>query len=293
MTSLFDAAPFYKWNQDIDFIDGAKISIAQAGSGDPVVLLHSSAASGVQWYDLSRLLLDRHRVIVPDQFGCGRSDPWPGIEPFSLAAEAVAVERIIDQLGAPVHLVGHSYGGGVALLVACGRMKELASLTLIEPSAFHLLDRDESDDKAHFFEISEISNAIREAVQSGDLQGGMARFVDYWTGAGAWARLSGEARAKLIGRMAKLPLDFGALFAEKTERADIARIDVPTLIIRGEASPGPSRRIVEILAETLPHCRVETIAGAGHMAPITHAKSVNAVIEKHLDLTSAVRDLAA
>lgn len=249
----------------------------------PVVALHCSAASGRQWARLGETLGNGFLAVAPDQWNCGERGPWPGHEPFTLASEAVAVHEIIDRLGTPVHLVGHSYGGGLALHVARHRPDDLASLTLIEPSAFHLLRRGGAGDAALLQEVAGIAVDIDEALASGDHWGGMARFVDYWMGAGCWARMSDETRARLCPRLAKVALDFRALFGEETALADFARLDIPTVIVRGALSPAPSCRIVEMLARTIAGAHVEVIAGAGHMSPHSHPGPVNRIIAAHLE----------
>ena len=69
---------------------------------------------------------------------------------------------------------------------------------------------------------------------------------------------------------------------EATPRAAYERIAVPTLVLRGARSPRPTRRIAELLAESLPASRLQTIDGAGHMLPLTHKEAVNAAVAAHL-----------
>jgi pimeloyl-ACP methyl ester carboxylesterase len=248
----------------------------------PVVLLHCSTASGRQWARLGETLGRRFPIAAPDQWSCGKRGPWPGHEPFTLASEAIAVHEIIDRLGTPVHLVGHSYGGALALHVARHRPETLASLSMIEPSAFHLLRRSGANDAALFQEIAGVAAGINQALVSGDYWGGMARFTDYWNGTGTWDRMSDEMRAKLAPRLAKVALDFRALFDEETALADFARLDIPTVIIRGSLSPAPSCRIVEMLARAFADAHVEVISDAGHLSPFTHPDPVNRIIAAHL-----------
>ena len=56
----------------------------------------------------------------------------------------------------------------------------------------------------------------------------------------------------------------------------------PVLIIRGEHAPAPTRLIAEKLPSLLPDARLEVIAGAGHMGPLTHAAEVSALIVRHV-----------
>ena len=267
-------------------VDGTHVAYSDSGTGEPVLLIHCSSASGTEWRSLTEFLGKGFRTIAPDQLGCGKSEPWVGSAAFRLADEAEPILALLDAIAEPVHLVGHSYGGGVALRVARARPEAIRSLTLVEPSIFHVLRRSGPDEQVLFRQIARVAATVREAVVTGDYWGGMGRFVDYWSGEGAWERLPHEARIKLSQRLTKVVLDFRALFEEPARVEDYAAVDVPTLILCGEHSPGPSQRIVEMLAEVMPRARIERIAGAGHMSPLTHPEPVNAAIGGHLSVNA-------
>jgi pimeloyl-ACP methyl ester carboxylesterase len=267
-------------------MNGAQVAYSDAGTGEPILLIHCSSASGNEWRSLCETLGQRFRPIAPDQWGCGRSDPWMGRGSFNLAEEAAPILRIIDSIGIPVHLVGHSYGGAVALRVARERPQMIRSLTLVEPSSFHVLRNGGAVEQALFCEIADVAEAVKEAVTTGDYWGGMARFVDYWSGEGAWSTMSHEARLKMSQRLAKVVLDFRALFDESATLEDYGTLAHRTLFLCGEHSPGPSRRIVEMLAAVMPRARIERIPGAGHMSPVTHPDAVNTAIREHVCQTT-------
>jgi pimeloyl-ACP methyl ester carboxylesterase len=258
------------------------IACSDSGTGEPVLLLHCTLSSSAEWESLSDTLDEDFRVIAPDQWGCGKSDPWTGQGEFNLAQEAAPILDIIDRVGAAVHLIGHSYGGGVALWVARQHPDLIRSLTLIEPSAFHFLRDGALDNRTLFREIFSVADMVREAILSGDYCGGMGRFVDYWNGEGAWNAMSQKARMKFCKNLSKVVLDFHALFEEPARLKDYAALSIPTLLLCGDRSPAPSCRIVEMLASTMPHARVVQIQGAAHMSPFTHSDAVNAAIGAHL-----------
>ena len=66
-------------------------------------------------------------------------------------------------------------------------------------------------------------------------------------------------------------------------RPRLPELTLPTLIIRGEHAPAPTRLIAEMLPALLPAARLEVATGAGHMGPITHAAQVSALIVRHID----------
>jgi pimeloyl-ACP methyl ester carboxylesterase len=246
----------------------------------PVVLLHSSASSSAQWRPLLERLSPPCRVIAPDLCGYGASAHWPGERRFDLAQEAQAIYSFLDTLGEPVHLVGHSYGGAVALHIARRRGELLRSLTVYEPVAFHLL---RGQDAQALAEISEIAAAVAASLACGDYAGGCARFVDYWSGPGSWAGMPQAKRDAMVPRLAKVALDFHATLSEPAGIEDFGALGLPTLVLQGGRSPLPTRRICELLAGVVPECRLRTVDAAGHMGPLTHRDVINDLIVAHLN----------
>jgi pimeloyl-ACP methyl ester carboxylesterase len=110
----------------------------------------------------------------------------------------------------------------------------------------------------------------------------MARFIDYWNGAGAWLRMRPEVQSALALQIGRVALDFATVMTDPTRLEALRAIAAPTLILRGGASPRPTRRIAALLAQVLPDARLHTIEGAGHMLPLSHHEPVNAAIVGHL-----------
>jgi pimeloyl-ACP methyl ester carboxylesterase len=276
-------------------VNGARVAYAAAGSGETVLLLHSSAGSSAQWRSLTDILQARWRVLAPDLFGYGQTDQQPPPVSSGLAAEAALVDAVLAESDEPVHLVGHSYGGAVALRFAAERPERLRSLTLIEPVAFHLLCGAPEGTAEHglFHEVAALAADVTESATEGDGRRGMARFVDYWNGAGAWMRLRPEAQAALARQAPRVALDFRAAMTDPTRLRALRAIAVPTLVLRGSTSPRPTRRIAALVTQVFPKARLQTIEGAGHMLPLTHPAAVNAAITEHLSRNTATRQRPA
>jgi pimeloyl-ACP methyl ester carboxylesterase len=263
-------------------LPGRSIEFADRGRGEPVILLHCSGGSGAQWRALAEALAPEMRTLAPDLHGYGRSGGWPG-EPrdFRLADEAAAVLALLARLDEPAHLVGHSYGGAVALHVAHRRPQAVRSLAVIEPVALHLLAQDPAD-AATLHEIRAVADDVRAALAAGALEAGYARFVDYWSGPGAWNALPASKRDALAALLPKVALDFQAVFGDPAGLADFRALELPALVLQGGDTRAPVRRICERLAATLPDVRRKVIAGAGHMLPLTHRAEVEALLLAHL-----------
>jgi len=224
---------------------------------EPVVLLHSHGLSGSQWRKLAAELEARgRRVLAPDLTGQGTSEPWPEPEPFSFRID---VERVAE-LARGADVVGHSYGGLVALHVA--RAVPVRSLSLYDPVAFGVLAPDERR------ELDALD------LRWDDPERWLRTFVEFWSGRGAWDALREEARAEFRRVAWVIREGVRTLVDDRTTFADL---EVPTLLITGEHSPPPERRVVERLRG-----KHVVLPGVGHLGPVTHARDVNPLILAHL-----------
>lgn len=124
-----------------EFLDvgGARLYYYAAGSrtaGPPVVLLHGFPTSSHLWTGVASALSERHRVIVIDMLGFGRSDR-PGSHPVTMRAHAERVIALLDMLRVErVSVVGHDVGGGVAQILAVRWPTRVSHLTLVNAAAF-------------------------------------------------------------------------------------------------------------------------------------------------------------
>ncbi len=266
---------FHIGNVPVDFVE--------QGSGDPVLLLHSSGSSRAQWRALIDRLSGDFRVLAPDLYGYGATGAWPERAPFTLEDEAQIVLALLERCGEPAHLVGHSYGGAVALNVARARGELVRSLAVIEPVAFHLLREGDHEDEAALAEVADIAGTVERSLDRGDYDHGFGRFVDYWSGAGAWTAIAPAKRSAIAAHLPKVALDFRATIRHGARSRDFRRLSMPSLVIQGGCSPRPTRRICARLAENLPDVRVATVPNGGHMCPITHREETNDLLAAFLE----------
>jgi pimeloyl-ACP methyl ester carboxylesterase len=112
-------------------------------------------------------------------------------------------------------------------------------------------------------------------------------FVDYWSGEGAWDALGEGGQASFRASAAAVAGNASALAADRTPVAAYRSISAPLLILRGDTSPLAARRASALVAQGVPDVRLQTIAGAGHMGPLTHSDVVNDAIASHIETAAA------
>jgi len=236
------------------------------------IALHCSGSSGRQWSALRMSL--RLQVFTPDLMGCGAMPHLAGDRPFRLADEARSIVALIDELEAPVHLIGHSYGGAVALRIAVERPNRIASLTLYEPTAFYVLKVCGDAGDAALKEIRDLVEEIDEQIAAGSYRRAACRFVDYWNGPRTFDSLSQDAQKKVIRYVPKVCREFRVLIGERTPLLAYRKLRIPLLIMCGEHAPTSTQLIARKLATIMNPGSLRIIAGAGHMGPITHSDVV-------------------
>ncbi|MBW3565130.1 MAG: alpha/beta hydrolase [Acidobacteria bacterium] len=280
--------------------NGTRLEYHELGRGEPVVLVHGSATDYRTW-DLQReAFAEHHRVIDYSRRFHWPNQPIEEGRDYSMAEQVSDLEALLRSLdAAPAHLVGHSYGAFLCLLVAMNKPSLIRTLALAEPPAITLfVSADPKPLEILRLLVTRPRTAIaiirfgltgilpaKNAFRKGDLEGGVRAFGDATFGRGGYDRLSdaqkaqvrdnlGNAKAELLGS-GFLPLDPEAL----------RTVAKPTLLITGENSVALFHRVTDRLEELLPRTERIEVSEASHAMNEDNAADYNAAvlsfIEKH------------
>jgi pimeloyl-ACP methyl ester carboxylesterase len=259
----------------------ARTSIRVEGAGPTVICLHASASSSKQWQPLSERLRPGYRVLAPDLYGYGTSFACDTGRPCSLDDEAALIEPLLDGTPQGVYLVGHSYGAAVALKLALTHRERIRGLVLYEPTLFGLLFAEKPAHRAAM-EIGAARLTIRRYLRAGKPFPAAQRFVDYWSGEGAWRSLPPSQQEAIAQRMPTVLANLDTLLADATPLSEYARIEAPVLYLTGVRTRASAQCVAQILTRALPSAEWRQLPGAGHMGPLSHAEEVNYLIQGFL-----------
>jgi pimeloyl-ACP methyl ester carboxylesterase len=201
---------------------------------------------------------------------------------------------LLEEAGG-AHVIGHSYGAAVALKLTTMYPKLVRSLVAYEPVLFRWLFDDIGHQQLGQGVVT-VADSMRDRLANGQEHSAAQRFIDFWSGGGAWDSLPTGKQASIAARMPAVRHHFDALFHEPLQRAQVALLKMPMMFVSGARTVAVTRRIAELLRLTLSHARHEVLQAMGHMGPITHATEFNRrVVEflhAHALSTSAREPLA-
>jgi non-heme chloroperoxidase len=254
------------------------------GSGSPVVLIHGYPLSGRAWdKQLPPLLAAGHRVITYDRRGAGASSkPSGGYDWDTFAADLAA---LIDQLGlAGVTLVGHSMGTGeVTRYLGTYGSAKVDRAVLIGPIPPYMSQAPDNPDgiPANLFD------GFRQSVAA-DTPAWMKGFLDSFYNIDQFGgnRVSDEAYQASFN--VAVSMSALAAYAEVATwqadfRADLPKIDVPVLVIQGDADRIlPWEKTGKRLPGLVSGLELVVIQGGPHAIPWTHTDEVNAALLRFL-----------
>ena len=208
-----------------------RIEYDEQGSGPTLVLVPGSCSTGTAWRPVIKALDGKFplRHDQPARLWRRRLSAGTETDP-SVLREAEMLETVIGKAGGSVHLVGHSFGGAVALIVAMRKRVPIASLTVLEAPIPSLLGI--SGEEAHYRAFRDMTDAYFAGL-SRWRPGGDPTMIDFYGGDGTWASWPERVRAYAVETTPVNMLDWGCAYDHPLSPEMLAAIDVPVAVAVG------------------------------------------------------------
>ncbi|MDB5414076.1 MAG: uncharacterized protein JWR10_2411 [Rubritepida sp.] len=241
-------------------VDGYPIAYAQAGSGDPLLLVHGTLGDQRSFAPQMEAFGAGYHVMALSMRHC-----WPGTweegGDFTIDRHVADVAGFITALGAgPVRLLGHSRGGHIAFRVAERHPELVRALVLAEPGGE--LDESLGGAPASGRQAGGFSAGATK-IAAGDVEGGLTLVAEQTGGPGAWSKRPEQRKAvsrdnarTLIGQAHENRAPYSRAAAEA--------VRTPTLLLGGDRSQPQFATVLDALERTMPDVRRETITMATH-----------------------------
>src|SRR5471032_984178 len=153
------------------------IDYHETGDGPTVVLVPGSCSTGAAWRPVISELGTSYRCVTISLLGYGRTTERRESGDADISREAEILEAVIRRAAAPVHLVGHSFGGAVALTVALRKRVPVRSLVVIEAPVPELLRH--AGEHWHYRTFREMTDAYFDAFRAGKATA-IERMIDFY-----------------------------------------------------------------------------------------------------------------
>jgi pimeloyl-ACP methyl ester carboxylesterase len=236
--------------------DGTRIACWRSGEGPPLVLVHGTAADHARWMPVLPAFEERFAVCAVDRRGRGGSGDAEG---YAIEREFEDAAAVVDSLGEPVNLLGHSYGGLVALEAALltGNVRKLV---LYDPGI---------EVAGEEIYAPEVIGRLEALLEAGDRDGVVAttmrevaglppETVEHMRSQPVW-----QAR---VAAAHTIPRELRAVKAYGFDPERFGDLGVSTLVLSGGDSPAALKTAAEAVDEALPDSRAFVMAGQGHAA---------------------------
>jgi pimeloyl-ACP methyl ester carboxylesterase len=234
--------------------DGVAISVQKAGAGPALLLVHGSLLNGaLSWGLVLPKLAERFTVYAMDRRGRA---PSGDAKEYSIASEADDIVGVVEAIGGPVVLLGHSYGG-LATLAALDRLETVSHLILYEPPI--TLKPVETD----------VVSNMERALEAGDREQVVTIFLR------DQVRVPVERiammRSSMIWPIAldlahTLPRESHSVHTYRVPEGRLANWKTPTTVLLGSETTGMLREDAFFLRDAIPGCRMVVLEGQGHSA---------------------------
>ncbi len=249
-------------------VDGQTIDYQETGEGEAVLFVPGSFSTPAAWTGIQKRLPQTYRFIGTSICGYGGTEETRSLDDLGMEHEVRVVEAVARQADAPVHLVGHSFGGTIALATALAGAVEVRSIATFEANPLApIRDRGHVD---LFESTQEMSAAFEQAHHDGE-RDAAGRIIDFWGGAGSFAAMPEPVQDYCRATAYANVLDWRTAFSFEAALDDYAGLKIPALVVRGGLANEAMVKITDGLAASLPDVRTSVVDGASHFLITTHA----------------------
>jgi pimeloyl-ACP methyl ester carboxylesterase len=260
-----------------DFPDD--VEYAERGDGQALLLLPGSFGTGAGWKSVIESLPSRYRLVTTSLLGYGATAERRPLGNATMHQQTEIIDRFLDRIGQPTHVVGHSFGALVALAHAMQGTRKPASLTLVEANPLGILRTAGEPGLYGMFAAMTQAYFAEFHARKPDAA---RRVIDFYGGEGTFESFPAKVKEYVVQTTPSNIRDWSSGTPFEPPLADYAALSVRTLVVRGGNGHPAMMRIAEILAATIPEARLESIAGGSHFLPATHPKELARLVDAHV-----------
>jgi pimeloyl-ACP methyl ester carboxylesterase len=251
-------------------VNGVRLQYLEQGSGEPIVFVHGAPSDLRIWEPVRKEIAKRYRFIAYTQRYFG-TEPWPDEgKNFSVTTLAADLAKFITLLNAgPVHLVGWSYGGLVAVTAAVSDPSLVRSLILYEATIISVLPADSPEGRKASEDWAKMRGPYVAAAKAGDFIKAAKLMLEavFQLPPGEFDSLPGDWQTWLLDNARIVPLQLAAPPPPAITCDMLKDFTRPTLVMRGEKSQAFFTLISEAITKCVPGAQQVILQNVNHDGP--------------------------
>ncbi len=278
-------------------INGSQLEYFEAGKGATVVLVHGSASDYRTWFRQLKAFAGHYRVVTYSRRYHWPNTPIAEDKEYRMDEQLDDLDALLQSLNAEkVHLVGHSYGAFLALLLAMRRPQMIQSLVLAEPPVLTLFVSNQPKPAETIkllltkpglamaimrFGAKGVVPAVK-AFKEGDDKNGLKIFGDAVFGKGSYDKLPEERKQRVLDNLSNVKAELLGPGFVPLEKDKIRQIKTPALLVRGWNTIPLFGHMIDQLHTLLPQTKHAAIPRATHAPHEDNGEAFNKVVLEFL-----------
>ena len=243
------------------------------------LLLHCTMGSMAAWRGMIEHIGPKYSWTAFDMPGHGKSDDWSFDRDFHRTGTEIG-KALMG--GEPMDVVGHSFGGSIALRLALEMPELVKSLTLIEPVVLSIIFQ---DDPHYQQKYDQDHRGYRDGIDAKDYEKAAREFAVHWGDDVPWDDVPDKYKDMMIDKIIMIEQGEPVVYHDTygfSQKGRLSAIKCPVLLVQGTTSHDSVGRVNDALERRIEHTERVHIAGAGHMVPLSHPVEMAQVLDKFL-----------
>ena len=257
-----------------------EVDYEEIGDGPTVLLLHSTATGARQWKHFINKFKERFHFVAVNLIGYGNTHKWENEHPQRLIDQVNLLEHVPALKKNSFSIIGHSFGGSVAMIAALHFHTAINKLVLVEPNPFYLLNQ------SGFSKAYDEAILLQEKIKkyyNNDWEKAVHFFADYWNGAGTWDTYSSDQKRNFSEILKPNYHEWDSVLNETTPIEELyKKLPTDTTFVSALDTVFSIKELKRLFMFNCATWNFKTIKSGGHMALIKKLDHVAPIIVRPL-----------
>ena len=256
-----------------------EFTLTETGHGPAVLMLPGSFATPAAWKGVQKALKFSARTISTSLPGYGATPEIRTDKNADISLMIEFVGQVVEAVGEPVHIAGHSWGAQLALAAVLAKRIEPLSVVCFEANP--IFAQPPNGPFPWRSDIEAMVERFKEALVAGNPEA-VSIIIDFYSREGTFLGMSENVRAFCRSTATTNLRDWRSAATFTPSFESFANVDLPVTLARGGATPVPVIDVTEQLVANIPGASEKIVEGADHFLISTHPVACAEILEAHI-----------